>query len=156
MDALLHAQPFVPTAGRRAATRPRPGPGRSRSRRPGVVTVPAGRPRPAVAWSVPAIVVATTVVLGVAIVAVRLAQGAPPTTSWAELAQASVADAAPVAGPGDLVVTVAPGDTLWDIARRLAPGRDPRPLVSALTEANGGTLLQVGQDVVIPAHLLAG
>jgi Tfp pilus assembly protein FimV len=43
------------------------------------------------------------------------------------------------------------GDTLWSIARRVAPGRDPRPVVDALAEANdlrGG--LQVGQELSIP------
>src|SRR3712207_3558261 len=32
---------------------------------------------------------------------------------------------------------VEPGDTLWSIARRVAPGRDPRPVVDGLIEANG-------------------
>jgi hypothetical protein len=43
------------------------------------------------------------------------------------------------------------GDTLWSIARRVAPGRDPRPVVDALVEANrldGG--LQAGQELSIP------
>ena len=46
---------------------------------------------------------------------------------------------------------VAPGDTLWSIARRVAPGRDPRPVVDGLIEANdvrGG--LQAGQELSIP------
>jgi Tfp pilus assembly protein FimV len=92
----------------------------------------------------------------VAVVALRSAQGVPPTTSWSELAAASVADAAPVVEPGDHVITVTTGDTLWDIARQLAPDRDPRPLVAALTRANGGTVLQVGQRLVIPADLAVG
>ena len=29
---------------------------------------------------------------------------------------------------------VEPGDTLWSIARRVAPGHDPRPVVDALVE----------------------
>jgi Tfp pilus assembly protein FimV len=43
------------------------------------------------------------------------------------------------------------GDTLWSIARRVAPGRDPRPVVDGLIEANdlrGG--LQAGQELSIP------
>ena len=47
---------------------------------------------------------------------------------------------------------VEPGDTLWSIARRVAPGRDPRPVVDGLIEANdlrGG--LQAGQELSIPA-----
>jgi hypothetical protein len=42
------------------------------------------------------------------------------------------------------------GDTLWLIARRVAPGRDPRPVVDHLIEVNhlhGG--LQVGQELSI-------
>ena len=43
------------------------------------------------------------------------------------------------------------GDTLWSIARRVAPGQDPRPVVDGLIEANhlrGG--LQAGQELSIP------
>jgi hypothetical protein len=43
------------------------------------------------------------------------------------------------------------GDTLWSISRRVAPGRDPRPVVDGLIEANdlhGG--LQAGQELSIP------
>jgi hypothetical protein len=46
---------------------------------------------------------------------------------------------------------VQPGDTLWSIARRVAPGQDPRPVVDGLIEANdvrGG--LQAGQELSIP------
>jgi nucleoid-associated protein YgaU len=44
------------------------------------------------------------------------------------------------------------GDTLWSIARRLAPGTDPRPLVDVLATANGidaGELVP-GQTLVVP------
>ena len=46
---------------------------------------------------------------------------------------------------------VEPGDTLWSIARQVAPGQDPRPVVDGLIEANdlrGG--LQAGQELSIP------
>jgi hypothetical protein len=46
---------------------------------------------------------------------------------------------------------VQPGDTLWSIARRVAPGQDPRPVVDGLIEANdvrGG--LQTGQELSVP------
>ena len=46
---------------------------------------------------------------------------------------------------------VEPGDTLWSIARRVAPGRDPRPGVAGRCESNdvrGG--LQAGQELSIP------
>ncbi len=53
--------------------------------------------------------------------------------------------------PRDTYV-VEPGDTLWSIARRVAPGQDPRPVVDGLIEANdlhGG--LQAGQELSVPA-----
>jgi hypothetical protein len=44
---------------------------------------------------------------------------------------------------------VQPGDTLWSIAATIAPGSDPRPVVDALREANGGPNLQVGQRLTV-------
>ena len=44
------------------------------------------------------------------------------------------------------------GDTLWTIARRLAPGSDPRPIVDVLSAANGldaGRIVP-GQTLVVP------
>ena len=49
---------------------------------------------------------------------------------------------APVAGAE---YVVRPGDTLWTIAAEIAPDDDPRAVVDALREANGGAELQVGQ-----------
>jgi Tfp pilus assembly protein FimV len=46
---------------------------------------------------------------------------------------------------------VEPGDTLWSIARRVAPGRDPRPVVDGMIEANDlRGELQAGQELSIP------
>ena len=53
--------------------------------------------------------------------------------------------------PPRVTYVVEPGDTLWSIAGRVAPGRDPRPVVDGLIEANdlrGG--LQAGQELSIP------
>lgn len=49
--------------------------------------------------------------------------------------------------------TVAPGETLWDIARSYtAPGQDVREVVDALTDLNGLTGgLRAGQELLIPA-----
>jgi len=41
------------------------------------------------------------------------------------------------------------GDTVWSIAEVLAPRADPRPLVDAIVEANGGAGLVVGQRLVL-------
>jgi Tfp pilus assembly protein FimV len=50
-------------------------------------------------------------------------------------------------------VTVEPGDTLWAVAKRLAPGQDPRPVVEQLRELNdlSGGGLHAGQQLVLPA-----
>jgi nucleoid-associated protein YgaU len=47
------------------------------------------------------------------------------------------------------VVEVAPGDTLWSIARRLQPEGDPRPLVDRLATANGGAVVRAGDRLVL-------
>ena len=46
---------------------------------------------------------------------------------------------------------VEPGDTLWSIAGRVAPGRDPRPVVDALIRDNDvrGSL-RAGQELSVP------
>jgi Tfp pilus assembly protein FimV len=48
------------------------------------------------------------------------------------------------------VYVVQPGDTLWSIAAEIAPDRDPRVVVDALRQANGGGVaLEVGQRLTI-------
>lgn len=47
------------------------------------------------------------------------------------------------------VYVVQPGDTLWDIARALAPGEDPRAVVHELVGTAGGAALEPGQRIVI-------
>ena len=55
------------------------------------------------------------------------------------------------------VYVVQPGDTLWDIARALAPDGDPRALVHQLADAAGGAELDPGQQIIIDELLgLAG
>jgi hypothetical protein len=50
--------------------------------------------------------------------------------------------------------TVQAGDTLWSIALRVAPGRDPRPVVDQLIEDNHlRGALQVGQAISLPAPM---
>ncbi len=59
----------------------------------------------------------------------------------------------PLAAPGRRptvsvrVVVVQPGDTLWGIAGRLAPGQDPRPVVDALAAAHGNGPLIAGETL---------
>jgi len=54
--------------------------------------------------------------------------------------------AAPITGD---VYIVQPGDTLWSIAERIAPGEDPRPIVAALEARNGDVDLEPGDRLVI-------
>ena len=56
------------------------------------------------------------------------------------------------------VYVVQPGDTLWDIARALAPDGDPRARVHEMAKAAGGAALEPGQRIVlsdVPASELA-
>ncbi|HEX4866253.1 MAG TPA: LysM peptidoglycan-binding domain-containing protein [Acidimicrobiales bacterium] len=48
------------------------------------------------------------------------------------------------------VHVVQPGDTLWSIARELAPGADVRLTVDRLVALNGHAALQVGQRLALP------
>jgi hypothetical protein len=45
------------------------------------------------------------------------------------------------------VYVVQPGDTLWTIAERVAPGDDPRPIVAELRDRHGDSELQVGDKL---------
>ncbi len=49
------------------------------------------------------------------------------------------------------VYVVQPGDTFWDIARRLEPASDPRPLVARLVAAHGSPVLVTGERLALPA-----
>ncbi len=62
------------------------------------------------------------------------------------------ADTGAVRPVGAREYVVAPGDTLWDIARRADPGRDPREVIDRIERANGvrpGSL-QPGRLLVVP------
>lgn len=50
-------------------------------------------------------------------------------------------------------VTVAPGQTLWQIARTVAPGDDPRDTIARLRSLNGlgSTTVQAGQRLAVPS-----
>lgn len=64
--------------------------------------------------------------------------------------------AAPVAGEaGPAAVTqatVQPGDSLWTLARRIAPENDPRDVVAQIRRLNDLTSsqLQPGQSLILP------
>lgn len=64
--------------------------------------------------------------------------------------------AAPTAGaePAQALqqVTVAPGESLWAVAERIAPHADPRDVMEQITELNSldSSQLQVGQHLLLP------
>jgi LysM repeat protein len=49
--------------------------------------------------------------------------------------------------------TVAPGESLWSVAQRIAPGRDPRPVVDQIRRLNHlpGVGVQAGQQLLLPS-----
>jgi LysM repeat protein len=61
-------------------------------------------------------------------------------------------DSAPQASGSFITVTVAPGDTVWSLANRLAAGGDVRSLVSEIISVNSLTSVDVatGQKLRIP------
>ena len=87
----------------------------------------------------------TLVVLSLAIVAASVAGGqAGADTSKSTLAAAD----------SFITVTVAPGDTVWSLATRLAGGSDVRALVSEIIEVNSLNSVDVatGQKLRIPLN----
>ena len=82
----------------------------------------------------------TAVVMGMALVLVMAQAGAA-------LGGSSLA--APERRPASQRAStlVRPGDSLWSVATRLAPGEDPRPVVDALAQARRGVPLTPGERV---------
>ena len=68
---------------------------------------------------------------------------------WLAHASASASSGRPGSVSGAAVVTVHDGDTLWSIASRIAPQRDPRLTVAALERINHLT-----EPVVQPGQVL--
>jgi nucleoid-associated protein YgaU len=55
--------------------------------------------------------------------------------------------AAPGARPRVLTHVVQPGDTLWSIARSVAPNTDPRPVVDAIASSRHNAPLVPGEKI---------
>jgi hypothetical protein len=99
-----------------------------------VVAPRATRPVPAVVYRrrrLIAVLIIALVLAAATVVAARIGASGAPQTS-------------PPPAPG-VVYVVQPGDTLWSIAAKLAPGADPRDEVDRLAAINGGAALRVGQ-----------
>lgn len=69
----------------------------------------------------------------------------PTTTSGSPAVPA--AGLVPVASTSHVV---APGDTLWSVARSLQPAGDVRPLVDLLARRTDGGRLRIGQRIPLP------
>ncbi len=130
---------------RRQPTTPPPGPGQPA--RPALRVLEGGRAPARVARqaiyrrrrlaAVALLVLTTSVVLLLAsAVLARSAGGGTPTSAAGTSSSA--------------VHIVQPGETLWSIARSIAPETDARLLVDRLVAANGGAALQVGQRLQLP------
>lgn len=68
-------------------------------------------------------------------------------------AQATVnSDTAGQAGPAAAVVVVQSGESLWSIAQQVAPGTDPREMVSRIRDLNGmaDAVVTPGQSLLVP------
>lgn len=55
-------------------------------------------------------------------------------------------------GPTLQQTVVQPGDTLWSVARRVAPDNDPRDVIAQIQRINNlhGSGLRVGQQLLLP------
>jgi LysM repeat protein len=76
----------------------------------------------------------------------------------AGLAVLAAASAGQAAGPGSAdpppSVVVRPGDTLWSIATRYVPGRDPFRAIDEIRQLNGltGYTVPAGLRLTLPRH----
>ncbi|OUM44432.1 hypothetical protein B8W73_03580 [Arthrobacter agilis] len=66
--------------------------------------------------------------------------------------QAKAGESAP-ASSSTVEVSVAAGETLWDLAVQYAPERDPRDVVAEIVELNDlhTSLVRAGQSIAVPA-----
>ncbi|MSY17024.1 MAG: LysM peptidoglycan-binding domain-containing protein [Actinobacteria bacterium] len=68
-------------------------------------------------------------------------------------AQATVnSDMAGESAPATAVVVVQAGESLWSIAQQVAPGTDPREMVSRIRDLNGlaDAVVSPGQSLLVP------
>jgi len=103
------------------------------------VATPRGRRTSRATFVRRRVVIATLALAGVAVVAGQAgaALGSSPLTAPGRRPTVS----------GVRTIVVRPGDTLWGVAQRLAPGQDPRPVVDQLAAVYGNQPLQPGEAI---------
>jgi hypothetical protein len=79
--------------------------------------------------------------------AAAIVVGAVLAVGHAGVALGGTSLAAPDARPRVVSHVVQPGDTLWSVAKELAPSSDPRPVVDALSDARDDTPLVPGETI---------
>jgi hypothetical protein len=87
------------------------------------------------------------VMLGVAFVVVTAQAGVALGSASLAAPERRPASASQGGGSHVITVTVAPGDSLWSIARRVAPDEDPREVVDELDQARHGAPLVPGDTI---------
>ena len=92
-----------------------------------------------------AVLVAAVVLAAVTALAVQAIAGLARVDGTA---RPEVVELQPVPVAGQRYI-VQPGDTLWSIATEIAPDDDPRAVVDALRDANGGPELEVGDELIL-------
>lgn len=124
------------TAPRRPVTRP------PVARRPVAIASPARRVRLTRRGRL-LVAGAALLVAVCALVLAGVVSGGVPASAGSEPGQAAVAER----------VTVRPGDTLWAIAQREAPGVDPRATVAAILDLNAleSSAVEAGSVLLLPA-----
>lgn len=141
MNQVLTNRAAVITITTRATARRRP---TMPPRRPAVA---AGRSRAvtsrAIYWRRRIVVASMVVALVLVMAQAGAALGGSPLASPERRPAASHASAS----TGSRSTVVRPGDSLWTVASRLAPGSDPRPVVDALAGARHGTVLVPGETI---------
>ena len=98
-----------------------------------------------------------TLALGLVVVAAQagaalggLPLASPERRSTASNGPAQIApQTGPQTGSAQTSVVVRPGDSLWSLAARLAPGEDLRPIVDELSAARGAAPLVPGEIIVL-------
>jgi nucleoid-associated protein YgaU len=128
MAAVVSLAPYPSPRARAAAVPP------AGARRPAPTRAPRSHRRAAVYFR--RRVVAAALAVGVVLAAAQ---------AGAALGGSSLATAE--RRPQVVSVVVEPGDTLWSVARRVAPDADPRPVVDALVAARGTTALVPGETI---------